>query len=292
MISAKEIAAGLEKGRRVGDGYLACCPAHDDRNPSLSIKDGDSGKPVVYCFAGCSQESVIAALEGRGLWYTNPSEALSAGRRRDKRKAKPTPVKTLSAEDVAYIRRYWTGVEEWFHDGPKVQDHPYAIRKGITHACGALRAIVEYPFSAPTDCIVLPQRLPAERSIDELYLTGLQLISETGQKRNIGRHGYMFLGSWEHPRAVIHVVEGWATGWAVLEDWAQLTGYHGPSGCIVAFGEKHMNAAVEMAKSKYQRIPVIWNELENYDYLDLRTDRPDLAAMHMRQAMAGVLARV
>lgn len=281
MITAQEIAEGLEKGRRAGDGYIACCPAHDDTNPSLSIKDGDWGKPLVHCFAGCSQESVIAALYERGSWYTNTSEALSARRKRDKPKAKPTPVKTLSAEDVAYIRRYWTGVEEWFHDGPKVQDHPYAILKGITHACGALRVIADYPFSHPTDCIVLPQRSPEDR-----YITGLQLISETGQKRNVGRHGYMFLGSWEHPRAVIHIVEGWATAWAVLED------YPGPSGCIVAFGEKHMKAAAEIATNQFRRLPIIWNEPNNYDYLDLRTDHPDLAAMHMRHAMAEVLARV
>jgi hypothetical protein len=128
MITAKEIADGLEKARRVGDGYIACCPAHDDNNPSLSIKDGDTGKPVVRCRSRCSQESVIEALEERGLWYTSPSGALRAHRRRDKPKAKPTPVKTLSPEDVSYIRRYWTGVEEWFHDGPKVQDHPYLWR--------------------------------------------------------------------------------------------------------------------------------------------------------------------
>ena len=285
MISAQEIAEGLEKGRRVGDGYLACCPAHDDRNPSLSIKDGDSGKPLVHCFSGCTQKSVIAALTERGLWYTNTSEALSASRKRDKPKTDPTPVKTLSTKQVAYIQRYWTGVEEWFHDGPKVQDHPYAIRKGITHACGALRVIADYPFSRPTDCIVLPQRSP-ERSPEDRYITGLQLISETGQKRNIGRHGYMFLGSWEHPRAVIHIVEGWATAWAVLED------YPGPSGCIVSFGEKHMKAAAEIAVNQFRRLPVIWNEPHNYDYLDLRTDRPDLAAMHMRHAVAEVLARV
>jgi hypothetical protein len=54
-------------GKRSGAGYLACCPAHDDRNPSLRISDGDNGKVIVNCKAGCSQDAVIAALTERGL---------------------------------------------------------------------------------------------------------------------------------------------------------------------------------------------------------------------------------
>lgn len=49
-----------------GSGYLAHCPAHDDKNPSLSIaEDGD--RVLVHCHAGCSQEAVLEALEARGI---------------------------------------------------------------------------------------------------------------------------------------------------------------------------------------------------------------------------------
>ena len=51
-----------------GDGYLLCCPSHDDHNPSLSIRDDGNGKLLVHCHAGCSQESVIDALKAMGLW--------------------------------------------------------------------------------------------------------------------------------------------------------------------------------------------------------------------------------
>ncbi len=44
------------------------CPAHSDRIPSLSLEDGPDGRVLVHCFAGCSQEAVIAALQKRGLW--------------------------------------------------------------------------------------------------------------------------------------------------------------------------------------------------------------------------------
>ena len=66
--TAETVANGLEKARRSGDGWTACCPAHDDQNPSLSITDGADGRLLVRCHAGCLQEDVIAELKGRGLW--------------------------------------------------------------------------------------------------------------------------------------------------------------------------------------------------------------------------------
>ena len=55
-------------GRRAGGGWMARCPAHDDRDPSLSIRDGANGQVLVRCHAGCSQRQVIAALRTHGLW--------------------------------------------------------------------------------------------------------------------------------------------------------------------------------------------------------------------------------
>ena len=75
MTAAARIAAALA-GKRVkahaGD-YLVPCPAHNDTNPSLSIRDGERGL-VVYCFTGCNSRDVFAALRRRGLL---PSETLS-----------------------------------------------------------------------------------------------------------------------------------------------------------------------------------------------------------------------
>ena len=45
---------------------MARCPAHDDREPSLSISDGKDGKVLVRCHAGCDQRDLIAALRARG----------------------------------------------------------------------------------------------------------------------------------------------------------------------------------------------------------------------------------
>jgi DNA primase len=67
LITAKEIARALPKWRTRGAGYTACCPAHQDNDPSLSITERD-GKPLVHCHAGCAQEAVINALKALGLW--------------------------------------------------------------------------------------------------------------------------------------------------------------------------------------------------------------------------------
>ncbi len=54
------------RGQWHGNYGTARCPAHDDRNPSLSITERD-GKLLVHCHAGCDQGAVWDALKGAGL---------------------------------------------------------------------------------------------------------------------------------------------------------------------------------------------------------------------------------
>ena len=54
---------GLDGIRETGHSkYVARCPAHDDRSPSLAIKDCGDGRVLVHCFAGCETEDVLAAV--------------------------------------------------------------------------------------------------------------------------------------------------------------------------------------------------------------------------------------
>ncbi len=52
----------LEKVKQTGaDKWQACCPAHDDKSPSLAVKDtGD--KILIHCFAGCTTDDITGAL--------------------------------------------------------------------------------------------------------------------------------------------------------------------------------------------------------------------------------------
>lgn len=52
----------LEGVRNSGGAFVARCPAHEDRNPSLSIKPGTSQPVVLHCHAGCDVDSILAAL--------------------------------------------------------------------------------------------------------------------------------------------------------------------------------------------------------------------------------------
>ncbi|MDD5581191.1 MAG: CHC2 zinc finger domain-containing protein [Methylobacter sp.] len=53
----------LENVKQAGTGkWLSCCPAHDDRSPSLAVKLVDDDKISIHCFAGCAVADIIAAV--------------------------------------------------------------------------------------------------------------------------------------------------------------------------------------------------------------------------------------
>jgi len=57
----QDVLPKLNKVKENSNGWLACCPAHDDKNPSLSIAEKD-GKILFKCFAGCSYVQIVQAL--------------------------------------------------------------------------------------------------------------------------------------------------------------------------------------------------------------------------------------
>lgn len=72
-MQAETIAKALGNAKRVGKGWLASCPlpghgqGHGDKNPSLSISDGDDGKPLFKCHSGCDQHELFHAIRDYGL---------------------------------------------------------------------------------------------------------------------------------------------------------------------------------------------------------------------------------
>ena len=69
--------------------WTARCPAHEDRSPSLSIRNTDDGKILFHCFRGCAPDDILAALgltwkdlypEDR--WREAEARALAHGHRR------------------------------------------------------------------------------------------------------------------------------------------------------------------------------------------------------------------
>jgi hypothetical protein len=64
MSSRTEVVARRLKGLKQADhGWRALCPAHEDTRASLSLGQGNDGRVLLYCHAGCSTDDVLAALE-------------------------------------------------------------------------------------------------------------------------------------------------------------------------------------------------------------------------------------
>jgi hypothetical protein len=53
----------LDKVKRTApDKWIALCPAHDDKRPSLSIKEGDDHHVLLKCWSGCGAAEIVSAL--------------------------------------------------------------------------------------------------------------------------------------------------------------------------------------------------------------------------------------
>jgi len=62
-LNADDLLSRLEKVRPSVPGqWVALCPAHEDRSPSLSIRDCGDGRILLHCFAGCATEEVLSSL--------------------------------------------------------------------------------------------------------------------------------------------------------------------------------------------------------------------------------------
>jgi hypothetical protein len=53
--------------RARGGGWMAQCPAHEDRHASLSIRAGERGEARLKCYAGCDGRDVLRALFGEAV---------------------------------------------------------------------------------------------------------------------------------------------------------------------------------------------------------------------------------
>lgn len=59
MSTLVEIAERLHARRIRSDRWIAKCPAHADRAPSLTISSGREGRVLLHCFAGCPVEAIL-----------------------------------------------------------------------------------------------------------------------------------------------------------------------------------------------------------------------------------------
>jgi putative DNA primase/helicase len=149
-MNAKTIALAL-RGKQHGRGWLVSCPCPNhgsgrgDRNPSLSVSDGDDGRLLLRCFAGCSFNDVMDTLRGRGL--------LDRARRDLPLRVGPRPAPKVRPEPDKIALDIWAQSEPFYNT--IVQE--YLQRRGITlappalcHYRGAMVAAVTQPDGSIT----------------------------------------------------------------------------------------------------------------------------------------------
>jgi hypothetical protein len=62
-VSAEVLLDRLQGVRESGPGrWMARCPAHEDRSPSLSIRETSDGTVLIHCFGLCSPADILAAV--------------------------------------------------------------------------------------------------------------------------------------------------------------------------------------------------------------------------------------
>ena len=139
-------------GKWYGTKGMACCPAHDDRTPSLGVSLGRQAI-LFHCFAGCDQQSVLSALAREGF----EAPALFSGSATTNE-----PESTSTRKPSAAALRIWRDAQPLRASPAKA----YLESRGILAASPALRFHPRTPLGPKGRTRFLPAMIAAV-SLDE-----------------------------------------------------------------------------------------------------------------------------
>ncbi|WP_417422450.1 CHC2 zinc finger domain-containing protein [Halomonas sp.] len=125
----------LDKVKENGPGrWLACCPAHQDRSPSLAVRETSDGTILMKCFAGCPTGDVLDAigLELKDLFPQRDNDAYTASKRPGERWVPRDVLAAVAREALIALL-----AAEAVHSGTLLSDDD---RNRLALAAGRLRA--------------------------------------------------------------------------------------------------------------------------------------------------------
>lgn len=96
----QEILPRLENKKRSGKGWSARCPAHDDQHNSLSVKEGQNGKVLLFCHAGCEYKDI---LESIGVALNNGQQSVNQSKSSYRRDEEATAIYKYCDEKGALL---------------------------------------------------------------------------------------------------------------------------------------------------------------------------------------------
>ena len=206
--------AGVKK---TGDGrYIAKCPAHSDKSPSLAITQVDE-KILLHCFAGCAVNDVLAAvgmelsdlfpdLEGTFKPLTDAEKQAFAKQRQADELKRKAEEKARHEEAIRKADYIWSRSEP-------VTDHSYLAKKHVnSHNVRSYRGSLVIPLCDENGVLV-----------------SLQFIGDDGTKRMMkdgkAQGSCCFIGDIGdlQPGGTILIAEGWATGASLYEATGHFT---------------------------------------------------------------------
>lgn len=62
MTPVENLLSRLTKVKGRNGSWTACCPGHDDKGPSLAVRQNEDGRILLHCFAGCNTSDVLGAM--------------------------------------------------------------------------------------------------------------------------------------------------------------------------------------------------------------------------------------
>lgn len=235
---ARDIVQSL-KGRWSRGRGMCCCPAHEDRTPSLSVTLG-SRAILFHCFAGCPNADVIKALGALGI---STGKLFSASR------GLPAPVvrdECLSEN----VQRLWRA-SRCLAGSPAEK---YLAKRAIHAASPDLRYLERTPLGPKESVRFVPAMIAAVRSdlgVVALHRTFLdarsgRIAAFDGPKRALGALGRGAVRLWAPRGGRLGLAEGIETALSVqqlfgIPCWATLgTERFGAVAVPEAVGELHL----------------------------------------------------
>ena len=156
-MNIEDILSRLNGVRKSGGGYIARCPAHEDKRPSLSINTSEDGRLLLKCHAGCSIEAIVGAL-GLSMkdLFSEDNPPLSRKKELVAIYEYPNGTQKLRYSDKSFTWRQPDNKGGWVYS-----------RKGVPHSLyiqGSLEEAVAFA-------------LEGEKDADSLHKLGLTAVS-------------------------------------------------------------------------------------------------------------------
>ena len=93
----------LSKAKRTGnDSWIACCPAHADKSPSMTVREVEDGMLLVHCFAGCGIDEIAGSI-GMSISDLMPDKQPDEIRKARKIPFSPSDVLACAKNDAALL---------------------------------------------------------------------------------------------------------------------------------------------------------------------------------------------